>query len=118
MWHKLAMPGRDLDAAIEQMRLMNLLGSGLLRSNVEMVGKAVALREVGVPVEVQQQNVEIYADHDRPAGTITWYLNDAAMEACRRVDANVDRAEVLTELPPPLGRTVMVNNTLFVITRL
>ena len=62
---------------------MNVLGSALMRMNLEVAQRVGALRSAGLPVAFTTAQAEIHVDHDK--GKLIWLLNDAALEACRRL---------------------------------
>jgi len=115
MWHQVTLPGDSLDAALEQMRLMNILGSSLMRINLEVAQRVGALRSAGLPVAFTTAQAEIYVDHDK--GKLIWLLNDAAIEACRRVGEDMKVEASFGELPKPpkghLTRSLLVSAPLY-----
>ena len=115
MWHRVTLPGNELEAALEQMRIMNVLSSSLLKMNLEVAQRVGEIRSAGIPVNLTEDRVEIYAERDR--GKLRWLLNDAAMEAFRRVAESMSVEETFPELPPqPLGllsRSLLVSGPLY-----
>ncbi len=117
MWHQITLPGDPVDAALEQMRLMNVLGSSLMKMNLEVAQRIGSLRSAGLPVNFTTAQAEIYVDHDK--GKLIWLLNDAAVEACRRLGEHMLAEATFDELPNPprglLARSMLLRAPLYSI---
>ena len=115
VWYRVPLPGTELEAALEQLRLMNALSAAILKANVELAARVGTLRSTGLAITLREDQIEIYVDHER--GRLVWLLNDAALEACRRTGEKVTVEGESVELPPPppgpLARSLLIRSPLY-----
>jgi hypothetical protein len=113
MWHRIRLRGPLLDAAVEQLRILNILGQVLLERNMAVAMRVGGLRAAGHPVTMTDREVQVYSHRERD--DIVLHANDVALEALHRAGEVPPVESVVSELPEARLLALLIQNRLFTL---